>query len=319
MSRIALVHPLTLLGKEISERLSQRPDLCSELRLFAIDESMIGTLTAGVDGAAIVGRVEEDSFERMDLVILAGEAALDRRALTSLPASARAVIASRGASIEDGVPAIAGVAEEAWTSRDRLLAPSAAVVGLTRLLAPLRGLGLRRAVATIALPVSADDARGIDTLLEETRAVLAFAKSPKLALYPAQIAFNLLPGKLAGAEIAREVEAALDLAGVLVVQTVQAAVFHAVGCSLFVELDRPLDPAALRKLLAKSSGISAVKATTALGPVQAAGEEKLLLGDVQPAGANGFWIWAAIDNLTVGGAANVLEIASRLLGVSAPN
>ena len=47
--------------------------------------------------------------------------------------------------------------------------------------------------------------------------------------------------------------------------------------------------------------------------MQAAGEEELLIGDVQEAGGNAFWIWATIDNLTVGGAGNVVRLAEKLL------
>ena len=81
MSRIGLVHPVSLLDKEISERLGRRPDLCTDLRLFAVDEGMVGTLTEAADGAAIVLRVEEGCFDALDLVIFAGEIVLDRGAL----------------------------------------------------------------------------------------------------------------------------------------------------------------------------------------------------------------------------------------------
>ena len=47
--------------------------------------------------------------------------------------------------------------------------------------------------------------------------------------------------------------------------------------------------------------------------MQAAGEDELLVGEVQAAGGNGFWIWATIDNLTIGGAGNVLRLAETLL------
>ncbi len=96
-------------------------------------------------------------------------------------------------------------------------------------------------------------------------------------------------------------------------QTAQAGVFHAVTLSLCVELDKPTDAAALRKLLGRSGAGALAKRPLALGPVQAAGEEELLIGDVQEAGGNAFWIWATIDNLTVGCAGNVVRLAEKLL------
>jgi aspartate-semialdehyde dehydrogenase len=317
VSRIALVHSVSLLGKEVAERLAERPELCSDLRLLAVDEGMVGTLTAGLDGASFVARVEEGAFDGIDLTILCGAIELDRQAIALLPSGGRAIVASRGATTADGLTAVAGVEEFAWLGQDRLLAPSAAVVGLTRLLDPLRALGLRRAAATVALPTSELGVSGIDTLFEESRALLALAKPAKPALFPAQIAFNLLPGGMPGAELARQVAAALglggELAGRIAVQTVQAGAFHGVALSLFVELDKAIEPPALRKLLGRTGSGTLVKRAEALGPVQAAGEEELLVGEVQAAGGNGFWIWAAIDNLTVGGAGNILRLAEQLL------
>lgn len=319
MSRIALVHSLSLLGKEVAERLAQRPDLCSDLRLFALDEEMVGTLTEGLDGAAFVGRVEEDCFAGVDLTILCGEIELDRKALALLPPGGRAIVASHGATIADGFPAVAGVEEFAWLGHDRLLAPSPAAVGLTRLLEPLRALGLRRAVATAVLPASELGASGIDALFEESRALLALAKPAKPEHFPAQIAFNLLPGVFPGIEIARQAQLALGLAGEpagppharVSVQTAQAGIFHAVTLSLFVELGKEIEPPALRKLIGRAGTLA--RKPAALGPVQAAGEEELLVGEVQAAGDNSFWIWATIDNLTVGGAGNVLRLAETVL------
>ncbi len=313
MSRIAVVHSVSLLGKEVAERLSRRPDLCSDLRLLALDEGMVGTLTEGLDGADFVGRVEEDCFDGMDLTILCGEIELDRQAIALLPPGGRAIVASHGATTADGFPAVGVVEEFSWLGQDRLLAPSPAAVGLIRLLAPLRALGLRRAVATAVLPASELGAPGIDTLFEESRALLALAKPAKPVVFVSQIAFNILPAAFSGEEIARQAEAALGLSGVVAVQTAQAGIFHAVTLSLFVELERASDPTAVRKLLGRSAAGTLAKRPAALGPVQAAGEEELLVGDVQAAGKNAFWIWATIDNLTVGGAGNVVDLADKLL------
>ncbi|MEO8195147.1 MAG: Asd/ArgC dimerization domain-containing protein [Thermoanaerobaculia bacterium] len=317
MSRIALVHSVSLLGKEVADRLAQRPDLCTDLRLFAVDEAVVGTLTEGIDGATFVARVEEECFDGIDLTILCGEIALDRKALALLPAGARAIVASHGGTTQDGHPAVAGVEEFSWLGQDRLLAPSPAAVGLTRLLEPMRALGLRRAVATAVLPASELGAAGIDALFEESRALLALAKPAKPEHFPAQIAFNLLPGAFPGEEIARQVDVALGLrdepAGRIAVQTAQAGIFHAVTLSLYVEVEKAIEPAALRKLLGRSGAGTLAKRPAALGPVQAAGEEELLVGEVRAAGPGAFWIWATIDNLTVGGAGNILRLAETLL------
>lgn len=313
MSRIALVHSVSLAGKEVADRLAQRPDLCTDLRLYALDEAMVGTLTEGLDGAAFVARVEEGCFDGADLTILCGEIELDRQALALVPRDGRAIVASRGGTTGDGFPAVAGIEEFSWLGQDRLLAPAPAAVGLTRLLAPLRAFGLRRAVATAVLPASELGAPAIDALFSESRALLALAKPEKPELFSAQIAFNLLPGAFPGREVARQVEVALGLDNQVFVQTAQAGVFHAVTLSLHVELEKETTAGALRKLLGRGGAGALAKRPAALGPVQAAGEEELLIGEVQEAGGNGFWIWATIDNLTVGGAGNTVRLAEKLL------
>ena len=55
-----------------------------------------------------------------------------------------------------------------------------------------------------------------------------------------------------------------------------------------------------------------------VGPVAAATGETILVGEVQDgAGRPGaFWLWAALDNLTRGGAINAIEIAQSIAGAS---
>lgn len=317
MSRIAVVHPMTLLGKEVVTRLHERPDLCSDLRLLAVDEAMVGTVTEGIDGASFVGRVDEDAFTGVDLTLLCGDIALDRQAIALLPPGNRAIVASHGATLDDGLPAIAGVEEFAWLGQERLLCPGATTVGLARLLDPLRTLSLRRAVATAILPASELGSEAIDTLFEESRALLSMTRPPKSPHFAAQLAFNLLPGLQSGEEIVRQVSAVFGAAslrpGGLAVQTAQGGIFHAVALSLFVELEKATDAVAVRKLLGRAGAGTLAKKPAAVGPVSAAGEEDLLVGEVRSAGGEGFWIWAAIDNLTVGGASNLLRLVETAL------
>jgi hypothetical protein len=70
------------------------------------------------------------------------------------------------------------------------------------------------------------------------------------------------------------------------VQTAQAGIFHAVTLSLFVELDKPIDAGSAAQAPGAQRRHPRPQAPGALGPVQAAGEEELLVGDVQAAGDN---------------------------------
>jgi aspartate-semialdehyde dehydrogenase len=318
MNVVAIVHPTSLLGKELRERLEARPDFCRELRLLSNDEAEVGTLTEVGGAAAIVGRLEDNELIGADVVFFCGAIERDRQALAALAPSTPAIVLSRGAAARDGLPAVAGIRTAAILGRDRLVSPHPAAIGLALLLDPLGPLGVRRAVATALVPVSGADDGGLDELFEQTRSILAFSGNPKGKIFPAQIAFNLLPAAGDAAEIARTASAALGTEFPISLQLVQGGVFHSLALSVLVEVEQETTAAELRQRLARSSQITAVRDPRRLGPVAAAGEEKLLLGEVRAAGEPGaFWIWAALDNLVRGGAANALALAETLLSAGA--
>jgi len=319
MNRIVLVHPTSLVGKELRERLENRPDLCRELHLLSNDETEVGTLTEIAGAAAFVGRLEEESFDGAGLALFCGEVGIDRPALALCPEAVPAIVLSRGAGPAEGAVAVAGVRPEGWLGRTRLVSPHPAAVALAQLLAPLAAFEVRRAVATVVMPVSVAGDAGLDELFEQTRGILAFSGNPKGKLFPAQIAFNLLPSaddaELA-AESARE---ALGCDCPIALELVQGGVFHGLSVALHVELGTRPAAAEIRKRLGRSPGVAVAKDGRKLGPVAAAGEERLLVGEVRATGdEGGYWIWAVMDNLVRGGAANALALAERLLGAAPP-
>lgn len=319
MSGIAIVHPLSLVGKELRERLEARPDLASEIHLFTSDEDEVGTVTEVAGGAGFVNRLSDDALEEVALTFFCGDAAKDRPAFARLSAEGRAIVLSSGAGLDDGFPAVAGLNERSWSGRRRLLNPAPAAMLLARVIDALRPAGLRRGVAMVVLPVSDFGQRGLDTLYEETRALLTFSGAAKPKLFPAQIAFNLLPSLTSGEEIERQVAVMLGEEGPrLSAQAVQAGVFHAVSASIALEFDGDQPEAEVRQRLAQLSEFSLVKNPKRLGPVDAAGEEKILIGDIRDAGGGRVWIWAAMDNLTTGGAINAVRVAEAVLGITPP-
>ena len=191
------------------------------------------------------------------------------------------VIVSAGAAPADAPPAVSGVANPALAGVERLASPHPAVVALALLLAPLDAFELRRAVATVLLPVSLAGEGGIDELFSETRALLTFQSPPKAKRFGSQIAFNVFPAALDAGELERATLAALGLELPLTVQALQAGFFHSVGISLHVELGASPPAADLRKALGRAPHLELAKQAGRLGPVAAAGGERLLIGDVQ--------------------------------------
>jgi aspartate-semialdehyde dehydrogenase len=317
---VAVVHPTSLLGKELRQRLAARSELVRDLRLLSDDEEEIGQLTEAAGAAAFVGRLDADALADVELVFFCGAADGDREALAGLPRGAVAVLLVDG-STADGLPAaVAGVREDLLAGHDRVVAPPAEVVLVATLAGALAAFELRRVDGTVFAPVSEQGEGGIDELFEQTRRILAFEGAPKPKLFPAQIAFNLLPSARDAAGVEAAVRQALGDACPISLQLLQGGVFHGVAASLRVELGRDASVAEVRKALGRARAVTLARDARRVGPVGVAGDEKISVGEVRAAGAPGaFWIWAAMDNLVRGGALNAIEAAEALLRAGRPS
>jgi aspartate-semialdehyde dehydrogenase len=316
MSRAAVVSPNSLVARELRERLAARPDLFDDVRLLSAEEDEIGQLAESGGAAAFVGRLEDDAFEGVDLVFFCGSIADDRPWLERLPEASGAVVLSRGASTADAEPALAGRAPGAPLA-GRRLALHPAAYGAALLLARLEPLGVRAAQAVALLPVSAHDDAGLEALFEQTRALLSF-RGPERGELRGQIAFNVALSAADADEVGRQVAAVLGGSYPISLQLVDAGVFHGVGLSLRVELAPETHVRAVRRALAADPRIEIARRPATVSPAALAGSERLIVGEIRPAGEPGaFWIWAVFDNLIRGGALAAIELAEELLAGSA--
>jgi len=312
MSRVGVVAPNTLLGRELRDRLAARTDLFGEPRLLSADEEEIGQLAESGGAAAFVGRLDEHAFDGLEVVFFCGAIGDDRPWLSRLPESAVAVVLSAGARAGDGVAALAGVGAGSAAGRT-LLVPHPAAAGLALVLARLAPFGVRAAQAVALLPVSLGGAAAIDELFEQTRDLLNFQRRAGGAARP-QTAFNLTPAADDADDVARQALQALDADFPLSLQLLAAGVFHGVGLSLRVELARSPGDAELRRALAADPRLELARKPAAVSPVALAGSESLRLVVLRRGAAPGeLLLWAAFDNLTRGGALCALELAEELL------
>lgn len=315
MSSVAVVHPLSLVGKELLDRLEQFPDLSGGVRLFSLVEDEVGTVTEAAGAATFVHRLGAEELDGVDLTFFCGDGASDRPLFSLVPESGRGIVLSRGATAADALPAAIGLNEAAWSANRRLLVPSPAATLLARLAAALAPFDVRSLAATIVEPVSELGREGIDALFEETRALLNMTRPKGTRRFPAQLAFNLLPGRQPIGEIERQTALLLGAAAPRIsAQALQGGLFHGVAASVLVELGGDAEAAAIRKALGKDPAFELGRRPEQLGPVAAAGTERIVVGEVSEAGARRCWIWAVIDNLTTGGAIPALQLAQALVG-----
>ncbi len=311
MNAIAIVHPMNLLGKELRESLDRLPGFGGDVRLLSGREDEVGTLTEVAGAASLVARYEPERLAGVSVAFLCGSMEDNRPVLADLPEGTTAILLAFDATVDDGLPVVAGVNTEAAGGHRVLLSPHPGVVLLASVLHALRELDLQEAVATLIQPASMRDDAGIEELFEQTRQIVAMAGRTATPVFGAQLAFNLLPTALPADPVAAQLHAVLGgLAPAVAMQVLQGPVFHSVSASLYVRSRESASPQAVRRLLAAHPHLEAAAKPRLLGPADAAASDKILYGNVRKDEAGGgFWLWAAMDNLTRGGALNAIEIA----------
>ena len=314
MTRAAILEPGGLLGKELRDQLDSRPELGTEIALFSQRAEEVGTLTEVGGSAAMVQSFTVEDLDSIDLLFHCEPRADELGYLDRLPASLGLIVVSPSVPVPQGRPALADDDEPAARG-DVLVSPHAAVVGLAHLLRPLAPLGLEEAVATLLIPASIYDQDALEEVFAQTRALVEFKRPAAGKRFPEQIAFNILPGPPDEAVIVEHLAALLPGVPRLSAHSLQAGVFHGLGLSIFCQLGASVDVDDVVAALSGHEQIELAETPESVGPVAAATGETVLVGEVRkaPKLAGAFWLWAALDNLTRGGATNAIGVASRLL------
>ena len=252
----------------------------------------------------------------MGVAFFCGSMAENRPILAEMPPETVAILLSFDATLEDGHPVVAGINTDDAPGHRVLLSPHPGAVLLAHLLHALRELELSEAVATLVQPASMRDKAGIEELFEQTRQIVAMTRRQPTPVFGAQLSFNLLPTPLPADPVAAQLAAVLagsPPAPPVALQILQGAVFHSVSASLYIRCAGDPSVQAIRKALAGHAHLEAADKPRLLGPIDAAASDKVFYGSVRKDEAGGgFWLWAAMDNLTRGGALNAIEIAAAV-------
>lgn len=326
MTRLALLAPETLLGRELKESLERRRDLWTDLRLLTLEPEEEASVS-DLDGEAVLVRpLDAEALADVDLLVAPGGSLEGINLEATLPAGVAVLAVSPERPVAGGVPVVTGVAAALpdldAEARRILVSPRPTVVALALMLDPLRRLGLERAVAFVLEPASDRGQRGLDELLEQSRRILAFHSELPTEVFGRQLAFNLLPDADPAADpdggAAADLRKLLGGEATVSLATASAGVFHA--CTLSVHVRLADDPGSekLAEALSGAPHLSFVQAPTRLSPKEAAGRDDLLLATARPdpAEPGAWWLWGVMDNLTRGGALNALGIVEALFGTA---
>ena len=313
--RVAIVGAASLKGKELKEVLEDRNFPAHDFRLLDDDESL-GQLEPVQDEISFIQPVGRDQFDNVDFTFFTSDAKFTKRAMKQAREAGSAIVdLSYALENEAGVPVSSPwiereLSEPAKLTLDSnvLVAAHPAATTLALLMLRVRKAGtITRMAATVFAPVSEFGRRGMDELHEQTVNLLSFQPLPT-KIFDTQVAFNMVES------YGPEVEAGLDAAERRIVthlrkllgehlpvpalMLVQAPVFHAHTFSIYIELEQSISAGDFSRALAGEHVLVAGSPEDSPSNVNVAGKDEILVTvRPDPSRENGFWLWAAVDNL----------------------
>ena len=318
MTTVALLHPDSLVGKEVQERLQQTEEpWWDDLRLLTTDSDVAGTLTEIRGSAALVQNLTADSLSGVDLLIDTDPEHSEIEFPLDDSGDRTIIQYSPNRVSGAGIPVVAGVNLEAASKGKCLISPHPGSIAIALILRALEQYGLKAVTGTVIQPVSMLGAGALDELFAQARSILTFSGEMPDEILGSQLVFNLIAENAdLSQEIDRQLETILDLKSTVSVQLVQGGFFHGVGISLNIELDESAEPTVVLSTLEKSTHLAVRRdAHPPVGPASIVGSEEVVLRNLRPVEGldNAYWVWGAMDNLTRGSAYNMVEIAEHLM------
>ena len=331
MYKIAIAGASSLLARELKDVISESPLAAATFVLLDEDDAG-GQLEQVGDEVTFIQTIGPDAFERVDFTFLCGNESMTRKHWREALRAGSTVLDMSGALDQE-----AGVLVRApWLGSESttvdLFTPAvvpahAAAIALGLLLERIQlAAQVRSVVATVLEPAIDFGRKAMDELHQQTVNLLSFQSLPR-AVYDAQVAYNLLGAmgenstiSLSAVEsrIRRHYE--LLSAGrwpALALHVLHAPVFHGTTFSIDLELERPVEIAALEDALSGEHIDLVLEDTDSPSNLAATGQNDVLVRmRPEPLARNSsetvrLWLWAAVDNLRLN-ALNAVECALDL-------
>ncbi len=296
--KTAIVHPNTLLGQAVRERLEQSSRLEAPA-LLATDEEKVGTLSESGGEAALLQLL---NGTEADLYFACGD--IDQQM-----EAANMVRDGTVVHVGDAAQTPYSVAKIAPPTADsiRVYCPSPANIALAHFLSPLAEFGPSGS-AVVLSGASALGSEALDELLDQTRAILAFTGDIPTEHLHQQLAFNVIAPESMSAwdEFASIVpECSLTL------NSIQAGIFHGSGIEVDLRFASQVPTAdQVGELLNDLPYFKVYDKAEPLGTVEAAGGDVVQVSRIV-ATDSGVAAWMAFDNLTLA-ARNAVEIGEEI-------
>ena len=329
--RVAVVGATGAVGSTILGVMRERSFAADEIVPFASERSAGRRIDHG-DRDLTVTALSEDAIRDFDLALFSAGSAISAEWAPRF-ADAGAVVVDNSSQwrMKDDVPLVVSeVNPEALESHRGIVAnPNCTTMQTVIALKPiLDAAGIERIVMSTYQAVSGTGQRAVDELHRQAQAVIEAQELPAPAVYPHQIAFNVLPQvetfkdgddyTTEERKCMRETRKILgrdDLAVSATCARVPVYTGHSVSAN--VQTRDQLSPGECRELLAKAPGLVVVDdPADALYPtaIDAAGLDDVLVGRIRrdPSHERCLNLWIVGDNLRKGAATNAVQLAELL-------
>jgi aspartate-semialdehyde dehydrogenase len=326
---VAIVGATGAVGVEMMRVLERRQFPVGKLTLLASSRSAGKELQFRGQPVRIA-ELREDSFDGIDLALFSAGGSISKK-FAPLAVQAGAVVVDNSSAfrMDEAVPLVVPEINGADIAKNRgIIANPNCTTAITLMaLHPLHEeFGVTRIFAASYQAVSGTGAQAIEELKNQVAALAKGEPVPR-AVYPHQIAFNVLPhvDSFLESGYTRE-EMKMENEGRRImhhpsfrasVTCVRVPVYRAHSIAVNAEFERPVDLARAREVLANAPGLRLVDDPSANAyplPLECAGRDDCAVGRLRRdcAMENGLAFWVSGDQLLKGAALNAVQIAERL-------
>jgi aspartate-semialdehyde dehydrogenase len=331
---VAVVGATGAVGNEMISTLEQRQFPVERLRLFASERSEGKRLNFNGDEIP-VEMLKDDSFRGIDIALFSAGA---ERSKIWAPVAARSgcVVVDNSSQwrMDPEIPLVVPEvnAHDLKWHKGIIANPNCSTIQMVVVLKPIHDAAkIERVVVTTFQSVSGTGKKAIDELLKQTTNLLNF-REIECNVYPHQIAFNCLPHIdkfLENGYTKEEMKMVNETKKIMgdnsirvTATTVRVPVFRCHSESLNIETEKKLTPNEARAILSAAPGIvvyDAPEKNVYPLPVYAAGKDETYVGRIREDESieNGLNMWIVSDNIRKGAALNAVQIAERLIEMTA--
>lgn len=324
---VAIVGATGAVGKTMISSLEEQRFPVSQLRLLATARSA-GSQATFQGQTLTVEDIEGFDFSQVQVALFAGgEVASEQLVPKAQQAGCLCIDNSASFRMDPNVPLVVPeVNPEALRLHQGVIAnPNCSTIQMVVALKPFVDLGLKRVLVSTYQSVSGTGKDAIDELEGQARAWAQGQPCETPKVYPAPIAFNVLPqigsfgeDGFSGEErkMIEETRKILGLPQLKVSATcVRVPVFYAHSESVHVEFEKPCSLSEAKERLRAAAGIEFFDNGPHPTALQAAHQDKVFVGRLRldPTVENGLQMWVVADNLRKGAASNAVQIATQML------